>query len=79
MLNDSIEQLNFSDEPAQCAKRINQFVEQATKDNIKNFIQSDQITTETQLVIVNAVHFKGQWVCESECVCWLKKKMIFLF
>lgn len=41
MLNDSIEQLNFIDEPAQCAKRINQFVEQATKDNIKIFISKD--------------------------------------
>lgn len=78
VLNDSIEQLNFSDEPAQCAKRINQFVEQSTNDNIKNFIQSDHITTETQLIIVNAVYFKGQWVCESECVCWLKKNDFFI-
>lgn len=73
MLNDSIEQLNFSDEPSQCAKHINQFVEQATKGNLKNFIQYHQITAETQLIIVNAVHFRGEWVCESEYVCWLKK------
>ena len=79
MLNDSIEQLNFSDEPAECTNRINEFVEQTTKNHIKNFIQPDHITTETQLVIANAVYFKGQWVCESKCVFVGCKKNNFFY
>lgn len=63
-LNDSIEQLNFADEPDQCVEHINQLVAQVTKNNIKIILTSDHISRATQLIIVNAVYFKGNWVCE---------------
>ncbi|XP_031628606.1 serine protease inhibitor 88Ea-like [Contarinia nasturtii] len=61
MLNDSIELLNFADEPDQCIAHINRFVEEVTKNNIKNFTNSNEITSQTQLAVVNAAYFKGIW------------------
>lgn len=63
-LNDSIEQLNFADEPDKCAEHINRFVEQVTKNNIRNILTPFHISRETQLIIVNAIYFKGKWVYE---------------
>ncbi|XP_031634251.1 serine protease inhibitor 88Ea-like [Contarinia nasturtii] len=61
LFNDSIEQLNFADDPHQCIEHINQFVENVTKNNIKNFVY-DQITNNTLFTIVNAIYFKGAWL-----------------
>lgn len=62
MFSDRIEQLNFADEPEQCTKHINHFVEEVTKNNIKNIIPPGKITSMTEIVIANAVYFKGNWV-----------------
>lgn len=63
LLNENMEQLHFSNDPQQCVKHINQFVENATKNNIKDVLKPNAIESDTQLIIVNAVYFKGQWVC----------------
>lgn len=65
-LNDSIEQLNIAAEPDQCTKYINHFVEEATKNQIKNLLGPSDITSKTDFIMVNAVHFHGQWVCEIQ-------------
>lgn len=55
-----IESLNFA-EPASAAAAVNSFVERKTNNKIKNLIQSDSFSAETRLVLVNVVHFKGDW------------------
>lgn len=69
LLNENIEQLNFFTEPAQSIHQINQFVEEVTKNNIKNVLQLSPDTTYTNLAIINAVYFKGDWVCNVLFVC----------
>lgn len=68
-LNDSIEQLDFCGEPDQCRIHINRFVEEVTKNNIKDFIPLGEISPNTQLVIVSAIYFKGRWVCPFVHMC----------
>lgn len=63
LLNDSIEELNFADDPHECVNHINHFIEEATKNHTQNALHPSQITSETQLVMVNAAYFKGYWVC----------------
>lgn len=55
-----IDSVNFAESKASAAK-INQFVEQQTNGKIKNFISPDQLDTTTRALLVNAIHFKGQW------------------
>lgn len=62
VLNESIEQLNFVDEPDQSREHINHFIEEYTKNHIKNFLQPEQIKRNTSFAIVNAAYFNGQWV-----------------
>lgn len=62
LLNDSIKQLNFAGDPDQCTEHINHFVEETTRNHIKNLIQPNKITSDTQFIMVNAVYFTGQWV-----------------
>ncbi|XP_055300576.1 serine protease inhibitor 88Ea-like [Sitodiplosis mosellana] len=64
LLNENIERLNFFTEPAQSVDHINQFVENITKNNIKDILQLDADTMNIQVAIINAVYFKGDWVSE---------------
>lgn len=68
VLNESIEQLNFTDEPDQIREHINHFIEEYTKNHIKKFLQPDQITINTSFSIVNAAYFNGQWVYVNYCL-----------
>ena len=40
---------------------INQWVEQKTNDKIKNLLPQGALTTDTRLVLTNAIYFKGDW------------------
>lgn len=62
MLEDRIEVLNFTSNPERARGQINIFVEDATKNMIKNLLPPDSITTNTEAVLINAVYFKGNWV-----------------
>lgn len=55
-----IESVNFAESKASAAK-INQFVEDHTNGKIKNFIAPDQLDGNTRALLVNAIHFKGEW------------------
>lgn len=55
-----IEALNFAD-AAPSARHINKFVEEKTKDKIKNLIAPDMLSGDTRVVLVNAIYFKGNW------------------
>lgn len=55
-----IESLNFANS-APSAQTINKFVEEETKDKIKDLIKPAMLDSETRLVLVNAIYFKGDW------------------
>lgn len=55
-----VEQVNFADN-TNAAKAINSWVEQKTKNKIKDLISPDALDALTRLVLVNAVYFKGNW------------------
>ncbi|MFA6887983.1 MAG: serpin family protein [Candidatus Woesearchaeota archaeon] len=40
---------------------INTWVEQQTNNKIKDLISSDNINSETKLILTNAIYFKGKW------------------
>lgn len=55
-----IEALNFAD-AAPSARHINKFVEEKTKDKIKDLIKPSMLGADTRVVLVNAIYFKGNW------------------
>ncbi len=46
----------------QAAGDINQWVYNETNENIPNLISQDALTRDTRLVLVNAIHFLGEWL-----------------
>ena len=52
--------LDFGD-PEAARARINGWVEEKTRDKIRNLIQPGFINALTRLVLVNAIYFKGTW------------------
>ncbi|KAH8304513.1 hypothetical protein KR059_011655, partial [Drosophila kikkawai] len=61
----------------QAAKTINSWVESQTNELIKDIIGPGVLSSRTRLVLVNAIHFKGEWVnkfAEEET----KKEKFFL-
>jgi len=46
------------------AKRINKWVEEKTKDKIKNLIKPGVLLPITKMVLVNAIYFYGEWDTE---------------
>ncbi|HRZ12529.1 MAG TPA: serpin family protein, partial [Kiritimatiellia bacterium] len=56
----SVTPLDFG-EPESVRARINGWVEEKTREKIRNLIQPGFITSMTRLVLVNAIYFKGKW------------------
>jgi serpin B len=54
-------QLDFVNQTEKSRQKINGWVEEQTKDKVKNLLPPNGIDSETALVITNAVYFKGQW------------------
>lgn len=46
---------------AESANEINQFVQEKTHDRIKDLIEPSMINSDTRMVLVNAIYFKGNW------------------
>ncbi|XP_031621971.1 serine protease inhibitor 3/4-like, partial [Contarinia nasturtii] len=55
-----IESLDFNDSN-KSARTINAFVEANTNRMIKDFIKPQMLNSDTRLVLVNAIYFKGTW------------------
>lgn len=55
-----IDALDFA-KNVESAKAINQFVEEKTREKIKDLIKPNMLNADTRVVLVNAIYFKGDW------------------
>jgi serpin B len=56
-----LRQVDFRHAPEAARKTINSWVEEQTKDRIKDLLGPGMIATDTRLVLTNAIYFKGFW------------------
>ncbi|CAH6803018.1 serpin B6 [Phodopus roborovskii] len=56
-----MEQLDFKNDTEQSRQHINTWVAKKTEDKIKVILDPDMVISNTALVLVNAVYFKGNW------------------
>ena len=61
LFEEELEKVDFWSAPEAARHRINQWVSNITKGNIQDLIPSQGITQDTDLVLSNAVYFKGLW------------------
>lgn len=54
-------EVNFRGNPEGSRIKINKWIEEKTKEKIKNLLPPESITPLTRLVITNAIYFKGKW------------------
>jgi serpin B len=57
----AVEPVDFSHSPNAARLTINGWVQKQTNDKIKDLLPPPSITTDTRLVITNAIWFKGTW------------------
>lgn len=55
-----IEAVNFANK-LDASGKINSFVEDKTKGKITNLIKPSMLNSDTRVVLVNAIYFKGDW------------------
>ncbi len=58
--------VNFQGDSQKARQQINQWVENQTKGKIKDLMPADAITSDTRLVLANAIYFKGEWLNKFE-------------
>ncbi len=56
-----LHELNFKEQPEEARETINKWVEQQTKEKIKNLIPEGSLNETTRLVLTNAIYFKSCW------------------
>ncbi|MFZ5554196.1 MAG: serpin family protein [Bacteroidota bacterium] len=59
--NAPLEKMDFKNDPEGCRKIINKWVEDKTKNRIKELLKPNILTPDTRLVLVNAIYFYGDW------------------
>lgn len=59
--NSPVKRLDFSGKPNASRIEINQWVEELTRDRIKDLLPDGSISSLTKMVLTNAIYFKGQW------------------
>jgi len=57
----NLEQVDFKTQAEEVRKTINSWVENKTKDKIKELLKQGMIDSMTRLVLTNAIYFKGKW------------------
>ncbi|XP_043259822.1 serine protease inhibitor 88Ea-like [Colletes gigas] len=58
---DQLEKTDFHSNPSAARDRINDWVSNTTKGQIRDLLSPDSITEDTDLVLANAVYFKRLW------------------
>lgn len=61
-----LEVVDFKQNAESARKRINAWVEERTRDRIKDLIGQGVLTPDTRLVLTNAIYFKGDWAAQFE-------------
>lgn len=61
LFGDQLEKTNFHTNPNAVRDYINQWVSNETKGHIRDLLPPTSITENTDLVLANAVYFKGRW------------------
>jgi len=56
-----LNQVDFKGAADQVRGTINAWVEKETRDKIKDLLQQGDVTSDTRLVLTNAIYFKGDW------------------
>ncbi|MGA2171774.1 MAG: serpin family protein [Sedimentisphaerales bacterium] len=56
-----LQQVDFAKQTEAARKTINDWVENKTKDKIKELIKPGTLDSMTRLVLTNAIYFKGKW------------------
>jgi serpin B len=57
----NLEEVDFKTQAEAVRKTINTWVENKTKDKIKELIKPGMLDSATRLVLTNAIYFKGKW------------------
>jgi serpin B len=60
------QEADFRNNPDAERERINKWVEEQTRNRIKELLLRDQITRDTTMVLTNAIYFKGKWVTQFD-------------
>lgn len=58
--------VDFKTDPETARQTINSWVEEKTMDKIKELLARGTITSQTRLVLTNAIYFKGKWKDEFD-------------
>lgn len=58
--------VDFITQPEKARQVINQWVEEATEERIKDLIPPDAFTAYTRMVLANAIYFNGSWLFPFE-------------
>ncbi|KKH96947.1 serpin [Methanosarcina sp. 1.H.T.1A.1] len=58
--------LDFVGKPDASRDTINEWVEARTNNKIKDLVPEDSITSDTRVIITNAIYFNGKWVYEFD-------------
>lgn len=53
--------LDYQSSPETARRTINQWVEDKTQEKIKELLKPSHVTVLTELILVNAIYFKGDW------------------
>jgi serpin B len=59
-------ELDFSNSPGPSRLTINLWVEEKTRQKIKDLLGPEDITARTRLVLTNAIYFKGSWMTKFD-------------
>jgi len=57
---------DFQHEPDSARKAVNRWVEERTKERIKDLLPAGSVNTLTRLILVNAIYFKADWASPFE-------------
>lgn len=56
-----LREVDFATDPGGSRQTINRWVEEWTRDRIKDLLTEKDITSRVRLVLTNAIYFKGEW------------------
>lgn len=57
----NVESVPFTNDPESAKDTINEFVSENTKGLIPEVVSGQEINSRTEIVLVNAIYFKGDW------------------